>query len=419
MRLLIKGASLPDGRVRDIFIEDGKIAEISTTVTRQADRTIDGRDRVALPSLINGHTHAAMTLLRGYADDMPLKQWLEEKIWVLESKMTEEDVYWGTKLACLEMIKSGTTVFNDMYWFWEASARATRDMGMRGILSGVFIDMFDQGKAEEQIRANMELFKIAGNYSPWVTFALGPHAVYTVSKESLGWVRDFSEETGALIHMHLCETEAETDFTRERYGLSPVEFLSEQGVLSERFVGAHGCWLSETDAAILSESGASLVNAPISNLKLSVGKTLPYELVQGKGIPFCLGTDGCSSNNHLDMFGTMKFASLLAKLFTDDPTFLPARATFETATSTAARIFGLGRWEIEEGAATDIILIDKKRPEFVPGFDIYSDLVYAANGYAVDTVISMGRVLMENRHVEGEEEIMEAAGRAARNLCMR
>jgi 5-methylthioadenosine/S-adenosylhomocysteine deaminase len=419
MRLLIKGASLADSRTRDIFIEDGIIVEVSPTVERAADRIIDGKDRIALPSLVNGHTHAAMTLLRGYADDMPLKQWLEEKIWVLESKMTEEDVYCGTRLACLEMIKSGTTVFNDMYWFWEGSARAVRDMGIRGILSGVFIDMFDPKKAEEQKELNLELFRIADKYSPWVTFALGPHAVYTVSKESLRWARDFSEKTGALIHMHLCETKAENEFARERYGLSPVEFLNEQGMLSERFVGAHGCWVNEADAKILAKSGAALVNAPVSNLKLSVGKTLPYDLVQREGIPFCLGTDGCSSNNHLDMFGTMKFASLLAKLFTNDPTFLPARATYHAASSAAARIFGLGRWEIEEGATTDIILIDKKRPEFVPNFDTYSDLVYAANGYAVDTVICMGKVVMENRRVDGEEEIMAAAARVARDLSMR
>jgi 5-methylthioadenosine/S-adenosylhomocysteine deaminase len=419
MRLLIKGVSLPDGQIRDIFIENGRIDEISPSITRTSDRIISGKDRIAAPSLINGHTHAAMTLLRGYADDMPLKQWLEEKIWVLESKLTGEDVYWGTRLACLEMIKSGTTAFNDMYWFWEDSARAVCDMGMRGILSGVFIDMFDPKKAEEQIHANVELFKIADKYKPCVTFALGPHAVYTVSKESLRWARDFSEETGALIHMHLCETEGETQFTRERYGLSPVEFLSEEGVLSERFVGAHGCWLSEADGDILSRSKANLVNTPVSNLKLSVGKTLPYQLVLDRGIPFCLGTDGCSSNNHLDMFGTMKFASLLAKLNTNDPTFLPARQTFVTASSAAARIFRLGDWEIKEGATTDIMLLDKKRPEFVPNFDTYSDMVYAVNGYAVDTVICMGKVLMENRHVDGEEEIMDATARVARDLSRR
>jgi 5-methylthioadenosine/S-adenosylhomocysteine deaminase len=419
MNILIKGASLADGTARDIFIEEGTISEVCPECTRQADQVLDGREKIAIPAFINGHTHAAMTLLRGYADDMPLKAWLEEKIWVLESKLTGEDVYWGTKLACLEMIKTGTTVFNDMYWFWEDSARAVCDMGVRGILSGVFIDLFDQQKADDQIERNIELFRIAAKYRPHVTFALGPHAVYTVSRESLRWARDFSEKHNVLIHMHISETEAETRFTQERYGLSPVEFLETQGILSKRFVGAHGCWLTEQDADILSRTGANLVNNPISNLKLSVGAMFPYRLVKDKSIPFCFGTDGCSSNNHLDMMETMKFASLLAKYSTDDPTFLSARETLDTATLAAARVFALGEWEIKVGAQTDIILIDTRRPEFVPNFDSYSDIVYTANGYAVDAVICLGRVLMENRHVEGEEEIMKSARKVARDLCTR
>jgi 5-methylthioadenosine/S-adenosylhomocysteine deaminase len=419
MRILIRDASLVDGAGRDIYIQDGTITEVSPHCTRPAERIVDGKGKIAIPSFINGHTHAAMTLLRGYADDMPLKAWLEEKIWVLESKLTGEDVYWGTKLACLEMIKTGTTVFNDMYWFWEDSARAVSDMGIRGILSGVFIDMFDQKKADEQIALNVELFRIAEKYRPCVTFALGPHAVYTVSEESLRWARDFSQAQNVLVHMHISETQEELLFTRERYGLSPVEFLGKQGILSERFVGAHGCWLSESDAEILHQTGANLVNNPISNLKLCVGAIFPYGLIKEKKVPFCLGTDGCSSNNHLDMMETMKFASLLAKHSTKDPTFLSARETLETATRTAARIFGLGEWEIKVGAQTDIVLIDTRRPEFVPNFDSYSDIVYTANGYAVDSVISMGRVIMENRHVEGEEEIMASARMVARELCKR
>jgi 5-methylthioadenosine/S-adenosylhomocysteine deaminase len=419
MKILIKGAKLLDGGERDIFIVDGAITEVSPTCRREADRVVDGRGKIAVPAFVNGHTHAAMTLLRGYADDMPLKAWLEEKIWVLESKLTGEDVYWGTKLACLEMIKTGTTVFNDMYWFWEDSARAVRDMGVRGILSGVFIDMFDPQKAEEQIRSNIELFRVAQEYRPYVTFALGPHAVYTVSRESLAWARDFSEEHGVLIHMHLAETGEEVQFTRDRYGLSPIEFLDAQGILSERFVGAHGCWLTETDANILSRTKTNLVNNPVSNLKLSVGSLFPYRLIKERRIPFCFGTDGSSSNNHLDMLETMKFASLLAKFSTNDPTFLSARETLCTATRAAAKIFSLGEWEIEEGATTDIVLVDTERPEFVPNFDSYSDIVYTANGYAVDTVICMGQVLMEKRHVEGEEEIMESARKAARDLCNR
>jgi 5-methylthioadenosine/S-adenosylhomocysteine deaminase len=419
MTILIKNVYLPDGETRDIFIEDGRIEEIAPVCTRHVDRTIDGTDKMAFPSLINGHTHAAMTLLRGYADDLPLKQWLEEKIWVLESKLTEEDVYWGTKLACLEMIKSGTTVFNDMYWFWEASARAVCDMGMRAVLSGVFIDLFDQKKGEEQIEINIDLFQTAEKYRPNVTFALGPHAVYSVSKESLQWVREFSEKNSALIHMHLSETEGETRFTEEKYGLSPVEFLDEQGLLSERFIGAHGCWLSEADVGILARTRAKPVHNPVSNLKLSVGRLFPYRLIQEKQIPFCLGTDGCSSNNHLDMMETMKFASLLAKFSTNDPTFLTARETFSKATSAAGEIFGLGDWEIKIGSEADIILLDLLRPEFVPNFDSYSDVVYTANGYSVDTVICMGRILMENRRVQDEEEIMRNARRIAKSLATR
>ncbi len=419
MKVLIENVRLLDGRTSDIFIDDGVITEITAHCTRGVDRTVDGAGKLALPAFINGHTHAAMTLLRGFADDMPLKQWLEEKIWVLESKLTGEDVYWGTKLACLEMIKSGTTVFNDMYWFWEDTARAVRDMGMRGILSGVFIDLFDPRRSDEQIRRNTELFAIAGNYLPNVTFALGPHAVYSVSIESLKWLKEFSDKHGIMIHTHLSETEDETQFTKEKYGMSPVELLDDLGLLSERFVGAHGCWLSENDISILRRSRANLVNNPVSNFKLAVGKTFPYRLVSDNAIPFCLGTDGCSSNNHLDMMETMKYASLVAKFSTDDPTFLSARETLARATTSAGRMFSLGSWDIAEGAATDIILIDLHRPEFVPNFDNYSDLVYTANGYSVDTVICMGRVIMEHRHIEGEEEIMEQARRAAHSLARR
>ncbi len=419
MDILIKGVRLPEGQVRDIFIEDGRIDEISAACTRKADRTVDGAGKVALPAFINGHTHAAMTLMRGYADDLPLKQWLEEKIWALEAKLTGEDIYWGTKLACLEMIRNGITVFNDMYWFWEDSARAVCDMGVRGFLSAVFIDMFDPKKAGEQIESNIELFRMAEKYRPNVVFSLGPHALYSVSKESLRWIAEFSRKHNLLVHMHLSESGDETLFCREKYGRSPVEFLEEQGLLSERFTGAHGCWLSADDAAILARTKASLINNPVSNLKLCVGRIFPYGLVHEHAIPYCFGTDGCSSNNHLDMMETIKLASLLAKFSTNDPTFLPARETFERATTEAGRIFALGTWEIEVGSSADIILIDLDRPEFVPNFDTYSDIVYAANGYVVDTVICMGRVVMEGRHVDGEEQIMERARRAARDLAAR
>ncbi|HOE17344.1 MAG TPA: amidohydrolase [Syntrophorhabdaceae bacterium] len=418
MKILIKDVLLK-GATQDIFINNGSIEEISGRCTREADKVINGRNKAALPSLINGHTHAAMTLFRGFADDMPLKNWLEEKIWALESKLTEEDVYWGTKLACLEMIKNGVTAFNDMYWHWEGTARAAAEMGVRGLISAVFIDMFDRKKGQEQIELNRALFDLSERYKPYVTFTFGPHAIYTVSEGSLQWMRDFSEKHNILIHMHLAETLDENRFADEKYGLTPVKFLDRIGVLSERFIGCHGCVLNEDDCRTLRERRAKLVHIPVSNLKLAVGSIFPHFLMKNEGIPYCFGTDGCASNNHLDLIETMKFASLIAKFANHDPTMLPARETFDIATKAAAGIFNLGDWEIEVGKSPDIILIDLNRPEFVPNFDIWSDIVYASNGSVVDTVICMGRVLMENRYVPGEEDILRKVKKTAKALVAR
>ncbi len=418
MKILIKNTLL-DGAITDIFVDNGTILEISPSCNRTADKVIDGSNKAALPSLINGHTHAAMTLFRGFADDMPLKTWLEEKIWVLEAKLTSDDVYRGARLACLEMIKNGITVFNDMYWHWEATARAVRDMKIRGFISAVFIDMFDGGKGREQIALNRDLWALAKEYEPYATFTFGPHAIYTVSRESLEWMRDFSAENDILIHMHLAETQNESVFSREKYGMSPTAFLDSLGILSERYIGCHGCMLEKADTEVLAARKARLVHVPVSNLKLAVEKIFPHHLMQEASIPYCFGTDGCASNNHLDIIETMKFASLLAKFCSSDPTMLPARQTYAMATQTAADIFRLGKWSIEEGSSPDIILIDLKRPEFVPNFEIYSDMVYATNGSAVDTVICRGEVVMENRIVPQEEEIMAKASEAARNIVKR
>ncbi|HOJ43907.1 MAG TPA: amidohydrolase [Syntrophorhabdaceae bacterium] len=418
MDILIKNVML-NNKTQDIFIQNGKILEIGGHLTKKADKVINGENKVALPSFINGHTHAAMTLFRGYADDLPLKVWLEEKIWPLESKLTEEDVYWGTKLACLEMIKNGITVFNDMYWHWEATARAVCEMGIRGFISGVFIDMFDEKKSEREIEENIRLFEVSKRYTPHVTFALGPHAVYSVSKKSLEWARDFSEKYNILVHMHLLETREERKFTEEKYGMSTIDFLNSIGILSERYIGCHGCWIDEHDVEILRKTGTKIVHMPVSNLKLAVGRVVPHFLFKDNGIKYCFGTDGCASNNHLDIIETIKFASLIAKFFTHNPTMLPAREAFELATKTAAEIFFLEEWEIKEGNSPDIILIDLNRPEFTPCFDVYSNIVYASNGYVVDTVISMGEVIMENRYVKGEEEILRQAHKTARALVKR
>jgi 5-methylthioadenosine/S-adenosylhomocysteine deaminase len=317
------------------------------------------------------------------------------------------------------MIKNGITVFNDMYWQWEATALAVKEMGLRGFISAVFIDRFDGNKSAEQIDLNVRLFEIAKQYLPWVTFTFGPHAIYTVSRKSLEWIRDFSLEENISIHMHLSETEDEVHFSKQKYSLSPVEFLDSIGVLSDRFIGCHGCFLDENDCSILKRSGSTLVHMPVSNLKLAVGRIFPYALVKNHDIPFCLGTDGCASNNSLDLIETMKFAALLAKFSTQNPTMMPAREAVDHATKTAAHMFGLGEWDIKVGANSDIILIDLARPEMTPDFDVYSNLVYASNGSIVDTVICMGQVLMENRVVPGEKDILKNSSKMAKSLVNR
>ena len=207
MTILIKNV-LVEGREKNIYIEGNEIAAITDagsgrSKVREAEFVIDGKRKAVIPGLFNGHTHAAMTLLRGYADDMPLHEWLSTKIWPLEAKLTEEDVYWGTKLACLEMIKSGTTFFNDMYWYWGGSTRAVAESGIRAMLSAVFIDGFDEEKAKEQIRRNEALYRESKKLPKRIIFALGPHAIYTVSEESLCWVRDFSERHDPVSYTHL------------------------------------------------------------------------------------------------------------------------------------------------------------------------------------------------------------------------
>jgi 5-methylthioadenosine/S-adenosylhomocysteine deaminase len=424
MSILIKNV-LVEGKEKDIYIEGNEIAAISDAdagneVVREAEFVIDGKRKAAIPSLFNGHTHAAMTLLRGYADDMPLHEWLSTKIWPLEARLTEDDVFWGTKLACLEMIKSGTTFFNDMYWYFEGSARAVAESGIRAMLSAVFIDGFDDEKAKEQIKRNEALYKKSKSLSHRIIFALGPHAIYTVSKESLCWTKEFSEKHDILVHMHVSETEDEVEECKKRYGMRPVEFLDEIGFLSPRTIACHCVHLSRKEMALLKRYDVKIVHNPASNMKLSSG-TLPYEALKKAGLygNIALGTDGCASNNNLDMFEEMKLASLVHKAFSGDPTSMSAREAFELATRNAAHVFRVNAGVIEAGKLADIALLDLKKVNLVPNHNLTSNIVYAANGSCVDTVICDGQILMEGQKVKDEEKIKEKAQEVAYELVNR
>jgi 5-methylthioadenosine/S-adenosylhomocysteine deaminase len=418
MSILIQGVHL-NGETTDIFIEGNRIKEIGANLTVKADEVIHGEGKAAIPSFVNGHTHAAMTLLRGYADDMPLKEWLETKIWVVEAHMTEEDVYWGAKLACLEMIKTGTTFFNDMYWHWRGTARAVQEMGIRAAISAVFIDLFDQHKAREQIALNEELYQGREAFGPRVTYTLGPHAIYTVSEEALRWCAQFALDKGLLIHFHLAEGEEETNRCLEEHGKRPVRYLEEIGFLGPHLIACHCVWLNGEDMDILKAHDVRVVHNPISNMKLAVGGVFPYPQLRRRGVITALGTDGCSSNNNLDMLESAKFGCLLQKFHSGDPVVLPAPEALEMITVQGALAFGLECGIIEKGRWGDIALVDLNRPQLTPHFHLASDLIYAAHGSCVDTLICDGKILMRGGRVEGEEEIMAKAREKAFDLVKR
>ncbi len=416
MSLLLRQVIL-DGKMVDILIENGLISRIAPALSDVvADQVLDGGGKAVVPGLYNGHTHAAMTLFRGYADDMELLSWLTTKIWPLEEKLTEELVYHGARLACLEMIKSGTVFFNDMYWHFHGTAKAVEEMGLRAALSAVIIDLDDPQKLKEQIAANRDLFQASQDYSDRLQFVLGPHAIYTVSRAGLEWVRDFAAEHDLLIHLHLSETEQEVRDSLAKNSLRPVEYLNDIGFLSQRLVAAHTVWLDAGEIAALEKNQVKVINNPISNMKLAVGKSFPYRHFKDHGVMIGLGTDGCASNNNLDMFETMKFSALLQKFAINDPTVQPAAEVWRMATADGAKIFALEGGIVAEGRPADLLLIDTDRPEMVPGHNLISDLVYSASGAVVDTTIVAGKVLMHKRQVEGEEEIVAAAREAARKL---
>ncbi|WP_080905944.1 amidohydrolase [Parabacteroides sp. Marseille-P3160] len=418
MSILIKKVELA-GRPVDLWIEGERIKRIAPDLDVIADTVIDGRRKAVIPGLINTHTHAAMTLFRGYGDDMPLMPWLEECIWPNEAKLTYEDVYWGARLACLEMIKSGTTTFFDMYTHMDATVQAVEDSGLRAVLSDTIFDHF---KPELRERAKREIEKnllLSSTYNERIGYALGPHAIYTVSGRMLRWLHDFATANDLLIHLHLSETELEVLTCVKANGCTPVRYLLNLGVLSPRLVLAHGLYVDEEEIRMLADFDVKVVHNPASNMKLTSGYSFKYKEMRQAGITVGLGTDGCGSSNNLDMVEVMKLASLLGKVWRQDPEALTCDEMLESATASGADILRLESGRITEGSLADLCLVDLHTPPFTPNFNFVSNLVYSANGSCIDTLICNGKILMENRRVEGEDEILEQAAQHAYDLIKR
>jgi len=417
LSILIKGTRV-NQKTQDILIEDGKIISIAPNQDKnEAELIIDGTETLALPGLINIHTHAAMSLLRGYADDMHLQEWLSEKIWPLEAHLTGDDVYIGTKLACLEMIRSGTTAFNGMYFFMDRVAQAVDEAGIRAQLSHGMITFGDPEKFASEQKATKDLVACVKQMNnPCITAAVAPHAPYTVPPDHMKWCAEFSANEDIGLHIHVSETKSEVDSVLEMYGKRPAMLLDECGCLNERTILAHGCWLDSDECALIGKRGASVAYSPCSNMKLATGRALPYDELKASGANVGLSTDGCSSNNNLDMFEEMKFASLFQKSFWNRDTALPAQEVLKMATECGAKAMRLSSGVLAPHAPADIVLVGLAHPSMVPLHNDVSNIVYAANGGLVETVLCDGALLMHERTIPGEADVLEKARATVLNL---
>jgi 5-methylthioadenosine/S-adenosylhomocysteine deaminase len=401
-----------DGERVGLRCENGTIAALGPEVAPEpGDETLDAGGAHLLPPLVNGHTHAAMTLFRGSGGDLPLMPWLEEKIWPVEAKLDDEDVYRGARLACAEMLRSGTTRFWDMYWHPAATARAVSDAGIRATIG---TPLFDLGGSPAELResAHRSLEQLA-EFGPAITPALAPHAIYTVSEQSLRWIGELSAERELPVQIHLSETEKEVQDCLAEHGERPAFYLDRLGILSARTVLAHGVWLDPDELALIAERGATVVTNPVANMKLAVGGVFPHPAARAAGVRVGLGTDGAGSNDSLDLLADLKTFALVQKHAAADPTAIDAAEAWAVATGARAPVLGAG--PLEPGAAADFLLLRPHSPELGIG-DLTADLVYAAGSAAVDTVVAAGRVLVRDGELPELEETVARAAERARKL---
>jgi 5-methylthioadenosine/S-adenosylhomocysteine deaminase len=405
-----------------VVIENGTITEVSESTEQDADQIIDAKGSVVMPGFVNTHIHTGMTLLRGYADDFPLDEWLKNYIWPAEEHLTDEDAYIGTKLACLEMIKSGTTSFADMYINIDKVAQAVNDSGMRAALSYRMIEAGDEGKGKSELDTNKSFINNwNGEGEGRIITMYGPHAPYTCSEGFLSKVKKEANHDRVGIHIHVLETESELNQMKQQYGMCSINLLDRLGFLGPDVLAAHCVWLSDDDIEILRARGVHVSHNPVSNMKLASG-VAPVPRMLDRGVNVSLGTDGCASNNNnLDMFEEMKTAALLHKVESLDPTVLPAHQVLEMATTSGARALGIKSGVLREGYNADVIIVDMDKPHLTPVYDIHSHLVYSASGSDVSTTIVDGRILMQDYEVVcmDEQDVLERARTAAAGLLER
>ena len=369
----------------------------------EAREQIDATGCVVLPGLVNTHTHSPMVCFRGLADDLPLMEWLHQHIWPAEAKYVNRDmVYAGTTLAMAEMLLSGTTTFCDSYFYGSSIAQAAVDAGMRAVVCQGFIDFPtpDSPEPSRQIEIAEKFVGAWRNRSPLVTPSLFCHTPYTCSTQTMKIIKETARRIDVPFQTHLSETRDEVNIIRKRFEKSPVEYLESIGVLDEKTVAVHCNWLEEEELDLLAARGVKVSHNPESNLKLAAGMANVPGMLR-KGITVGLGTDGCASNNDLDMFGEIGTTAKIHKFVEMDPTVMDAATVLRMATIEGARVLGLEReiGSVEPGKWADLILIDMEKPHFTPLYNLCSHLVYAARGADVTTAVVGGRIVMQDRRL--------------------
>ena len=415
MNILLKNI-VCNGTVSDIYIEGSVIARIVTSaddpcgqIPASGVEVVDCQGKTAMPAFVNMHTHAGMSLMRGIEEDVPLKEWID-RIWEVESHIDGDFVYHATKVACLEMIKSGTVTFNDQYWFPLMARKAAVEMGLRPVISYVVLDHNNKEEAEFQKDECVRTYEESLGWKDGGLFSMAFHAIYSVSEEMMLWSAEFARKHGLKLHIHLSETEKEVrDCMAGHNGLSPVEYLDRLGILGPDVIAAHTLWLSDEDVRILGDRRVNCVHNINSNTKLASGYRFRYNELRDAGANVCIGTDGCASSNNLDMLEALKTTALFQKAWRENPKALPLYELISLATRNGADALGLDTGRLEAGMQADICIVNTDSSFFLSPGSFLSNFIYSAHSDCIDSLISMGRFVMRNRKVEGEERILRDA----------
>jgi len=409
-----------------VAINGNKILEVgpSHEVCKRyfSDNLIKGEGKIVLPGLVNTHTHAAMVYFRGFADDLPLSEWLNNHIWPAENKwLSPQFISDAVELACLEMLKGGVTTYNDMYFFEDAAGEVSKKIGIRAVLGSGILDFPSvSAKSADEYLDNAERFVNNWKNDEIITPCIAPHAVYTCSPETLIKSKAMAEKLNVPLHIHLSETEWEVGETLKRYGKRPVEHLEGLGFLDKTVLAAHCIWVQDNEIELLAKRGVGVSHCIESNLKLASGFA-PVAAMLAQGVKVSLGTDGAASNNDLNILSEMSTTAKLHKALSKNPTVLDARTVVLMATRWGAEVIGIGNkvGSIEKGKIADIIVINMSKPHLSPLYNAYSHIVYAAMASDVETVMVNGKIVVDETHLTtaDEAEILHKAKKWSDKIC--